>query len=84
VWCYRSDPLIADSRFEYNQARDFSAIDGFGGAIYCDYDSNPIIQNCDFYANQAPCGGAIFGASDCYLTIIGCTFDHNGWHAWPL
>ena len=52
---------------------------GHGGAIALSTNSNPVINNCLFYNNEAInwYGGAILTFSDCSPTFINCTFADN-------
>lgn len=76
IYCSGSSPTIQNCRFEGNKGKDGSW--GYGGAIYCTQQSEPLIDNCVFENNRVPiAGGAIYceGASD--PTVSNCVFYDN-------
>lgn len=73
IRCYASSPTIKNCNFFNNSARDH------GGAIYCGYDSNPIIDNCVFNSNTLEpvgYGGAIY-CTRSSPTITNCIITNN-------
>jgi predicted outer membrane repeat protein len=54
IYCLFSSPMIDHNIITYN-----CAINGFGGAIYCDIASRPIVWNNLITANSAVYGGGI-------------------------
>jgi hypothetical protein len=78
-----ASPSLRNCIFQDNTNAPPGAGFGQGGAIFCQ-DGSPIIKDCIFSNNEAwggspldeAYGGAVY-ASNCQLTIQGCTFDDN-------
>lgn len=77
--------VLARCRFEYNEARPFSA--GAyerprGGAVSSfGFETPAVIRECTFRYNRAAYGGAVFTWNP--MTVLNCAFDHNTAFVYP-
>jgi len=71
--------LLIESSFQISHCIFHDNQAGHGGAIAITTNSNPIIDNCVFYNNEAIhwYGGAILTYIDCSPTFVNCTFADN-------
>jgi parallel beta-helix repeat protein len=76
IYCTGSSPTIDNCTISYNSAM-------FGGGVYCDYLSAPVISNCIIKDNVATstisllyCGGGVYCAGASPL-ISNCTISDN-------
>ena len=70
-----SNPVLRDCIFDGNEARDY---DGYGGAVYIQYDNVTLtMSNCLVINNSALYGGGYCGASTATANISSCTFADN-------
>ncbi len=46
--------------------------DGYGGAVFCESNADPLFENCTFYANSAVEGGALYAESNCSPGFTNC------------
>ncbi|MHC4574600.1 MAG: outer membrane protein assembly factor BamB family protein [Planctomycetota bacterium] len=74
IYCYSSDPTIANCSFTANTAIS-------GGGLYC-RGSSPVVTNCTFSQNLADgSGGGLYCEENRYLgpgmLIANCTFNQN-------
>lgn len=71
VYLNHASPIFRNCVFRDNQA-------SFGGAIYMESSSEPIIENCEFFSDTATiAGGAIYAYYFCYPKLSNSTFDSN-------
>ena len=49
----------------------------FGGGVYCDFGSSPMIRNCDLYENAATDGGGVAALRGSRPVLASCYFYNN-------
>ncbi|MCH8823854.1 MAG: hypothetical protein IH984_10140 [Planctomycetes bacterium] len=75
IFCIDSSPTIVNCVFEDSGVGPGP---GFGGAICCASNSNPVIIDCTFINNWTDIGGGAIACADSSTpTIINCLFDGN-------
>ena len=80
IYCDRSSPTITHCIFEDNSASYRTGrgqFKGFGGAVYCGLNTDPIIINCTFHGNSAHTNGGGVYSSDGGLTLVNCILWGN-------
>ena len=73
VYCSNTTLYAAKVLFYANNVTD----NGFGGACYVDYSVDIEIEGCNFTANSAAEGGAIYSFDTAFL-VKSCEFSRNG------
>ncbi|MCD4690477.1 right-handed parallel beta-helix repeat-containing protein, partial [bacterium] len=72
IRCYAAGPKIVNCRFESNRCSG-----KYGGAIFCDDGSHPVIRDCIFVENIAYRGGAVYCDSGSRPKFSNCLFQNN-------
>ncbi|MGA1871118.1 MAG: choice-of-anchor Q domain-containing protein [bacterium] len=77
IYCFKSSPKIVKNIIMNNSAMNDDGI-GFGGGIFCNYYSSPLIINNEIRENSAlTCGGGIYCYNNSCAILVNNTISNN-------
>lgn len=70
-----ASPHVIKCNFDRNSSAETDL--GYGGAVFADYEANPVFTECTFYGNEARYGGAVACFQNSQTNLDQCTVLNN-------